>query len=296
MYFIIKPFIRRLSTIAKSYEYHRLFQDLQITKRINKSRFELVDKSIYFREDLLLSKMKPIDSKKNLLGQSYLLESNNPNEPIIDTIKSLSNNKPFEMSSTMFIQLYLQLEKNPSINNFVFHYHHMIPNLYSISNYYIDNNTKRFWTIYPSTFQMYNELYNQLCPTYYADILQIDQNKFIGLTENGYKIGSLSDWIDYIYTSTIDFVNRKILSLELEQQNFTEKIKNLESDGKFLSYIKTKEFDFYIRQGGTLQNLSQLKTYIDLGFLDLMTIKEKDEYCINIGINNSKKLIKKVNK
>ena len=94
---------------------------------------------------------------------------------------------------------------------------------------------------------MYNELYNQFCPTYYADILQIDLDKFIGLTINGYKIGSFSDWIEYIYTSTIYFVNKKISSIELEQHNFEEKTKNLESIGKFLSYTKTKEFDFYIR-------------------------------------------------
>lgn len=201
---------RSFSVIVRSTnQYHRLLQDLQITKRVNKSRFDLVDKKIFFQEDLLLSKMKQSDAKKYSLGKCYLLESNKPEEPIIDTIKSLSNNKSFEMSSTMFVQLYLQLEKNPLTNNFIFQYHDTNPILYSISNHDIDNNTKRIWTIYPSTFQMYNELYNQFCPTYYADIIQIDLDKFIGLTITGYKIGSFSDWIEYIYTSTIDFVNKK---------------------------------------------------------------------------------------
>ena len=66
-----------------------------------------------------------------------------------------------------------------------------------------------------------------------------------------------------------------------------------EFNGKFLSYTKTTEFDFYIRQGCTLEDLFRLKTYIDLGFLDLMTIREKDEYCMNIGIKTGKKLIRK---
>ena len=107
-----KTFTRSLSAITQStHEYHRLFQDLQIKKRVNKSRFELVDKKIFFQEDLLLSKMKQYESKKYSLGKCYLLESNNPDEPLIHTIKSLSNNNAFDMSSTMFVQLYLHLEK-----------------------------------------------------------------------------------------------------------------------------------------------------------------------------------------
>ena len=170
---------RFLSSLAKSvHKYHGLFQDLKFIKRINQSQFEMIDKSLYLKDDILINNMKEItESDSYGLYKSYILESDTP---IIDVIKKISDNKPITMHSSMFVQLYYVLEKNPDTNKFIFRLNNMNPQLNSIINHQIDKNTNRIWTIYPSTFQINSEMYNIYCPDYYVDIIQINNDKFIG--------------------------------------------------------------------------------------------------------------------
>ncbi len=50
--------MRLLSTITKStHKCHRLFQDLQIRKRINQSKFDIVDKQLYLKNDIIINNM-----------------------------------------------------------------------------------------------------------------------------------------------------------------------------------------------------------------------------------------------
>jgi hypothetical protein len=107
---------------------------------------------------------------------------------IIDKIKDISENKPIIMNSSMFVQLYLQLEKNPSTNKFIYHFNDIRPELNSHFNHKFDNNTKRIWTIYPSIYEMKSDLYNYCCPYHNNDILMIDSNKFIGITIDGMQL------------------------------------------------------------------------------------------------------------
>ena len=192
---------RFLSSLAKSvHKYHGLFQDLKFIKRINQSQFEMIDKSLYLKDDILINNMKEItESDSYGLYKSYILESDTP---IIDVIKKISDNKPITMHSSMFVQLYYVLEKNPDTNKFIFRLNNMNPQLNSIINHQIDKNTNRIWTIYPSTFQINSEMYNIYCPDYYVDIIQINNDKFIGLTIDGYKIYSFTEWIEYIYNNS----------------------------------------------------------------------------------------------
>jgi hypothetical protein len=286
-----KLFTRSFSAITmSSHPYHRLFQDLQIKKSVNKSRSELLDKNTFIKEDMIISHMKKIKPlNKYSLNNFYILEADTN---IIDKIKLLTKNKPFEMNSSMFVQLYLQLETNPMTNKFVYEFRDMSPQIYSINNHNIDNDTRRLWTIYPSTYQMTKGLYDNFCSTYYADIIQIEPNKFIGLTIDGFKIATLLEWIDYIYYETIKFVNNKIVSLQIETNNTEEKMKTLEKVDKkeLLRFIRTPEFNYYINQLIKLDNVKEIQQYIELGFLDLLTVREKYEYCMNICYNNSSKV------
>lgn len=73
-------------------------------------------------------------------------------------------------------------------------------------------------------------------------------------------------------------------------------MKELEKTNRkeLLRFMRTPEFDYHISQQIKLDNLKKIQQYIEVGFLDLLTIKEKDEYCMNIGMKNSKRLIKKI--
>jgi len=44
-----------------------------------------------------------------------------------------------------------------------------------------------------------------------------------------------------------------------------------------------------------LEKLKNLKSHIDVGYFDLFTIRNKDEYIMNIGMKNNKKIFKKIN-
>lgn len=193
----------------------------------------------------------------------------------------------------MFVQLCYELEKNPNTNKFIFRISDMNPRLNSIVNHLIDKKTNKIWTIYPSTYEMYSAFREILCPYYYVDVMQIDVDKFIGLTIDGYKIFTIAEWIEYIYHNSIQYVDNNMKSAEYSIEQFKNTYKN-KSITEFIEFSRTLEFKSHLCQQSYLEKYKKLKSHIDVGFFDLFTIRNRDEYITNIGIKNNKKMFKKI--
>jgi hypothetical protein len=225
-------------------------------------------KKFDFDKDLIFQNMTKVKLEKDKLS-FYLMTSYEFNyDNIIEKLKELFPNGEVLISSSMFIQLYLYIIKNKPENKFIFK-RRAFESSDNGSSYCsvlseFDKNTHMLYSLYINNYSINDLLRDVKCFYDHILVIKVGINSdgievYTGLTPEGLKTMTISEWAKYLKLSCKEFFIEKQRTNDIEY----------ESESRELIELNRKELDEHINLYSIKKKLETLNNYYDIGYFDI---------------------------
>jgi hypothetical protein len=263
--------------IKSSHPYYKIFGDIDFIKK----SIRYYDKNIINSDKIFQNMIEiKLTNSNYFMTKSFLLNSD---VSVLEKIKNIYQTNKIEIYSSMFVQLYFQLEKNPITTNFIYHKYCVKPEIYSIYNHNIDN---RLSTLYLHETFLCSKLYKQKIDTTYVDLIPIDNyNNFLGLTNNGFRIDNIMNWMHFIKSSTSNSIKENIKENKDKLMKFEKKY-----NPEQIMFNNTLRNEYH-KYNYNIDELQNILNYFDVGCFDIFELKNNGNTYI---INNYTNVVRKI--